>query len=264
MKRALYALLALVVMGYLGVCAFVYARQRSLLYFPQSRAVTAPESTMRLPVDGAELVVTVLGLTLARRPSSTSAGMRMTSQEPWPRSPDGSPTMRCSCSTTEVYGGSTGLPTEQSNHADAAALFRTFRPTPGRGDCRTQPRLGCGGAAGERAARASRLVLIARRMTASKSSPRPIRFFRCRGCCSTSTNHGQCAGHQDPTTLIAAANDRVIPPASSERLFSRFGKGVASMIVIPDAGHNDVVRKPEFRDALRTAVSPASEQRLSQ
>ena len=58
MKRALYALVALVVMGYLGVCAFVYARQRSLLDFPQSRAVTAPESTMRLPVDGAELVVT--------------------------------------------------------------------------------------------------------------------------------------------------------------------------------------------------------------
>ena len=55
----MYITLAVVLIGYAGVCAAMYVFQRSLLYYPQPRMVTATESTMRLPVDGAELVVTV-------------------------------------------------------------------------------------------------------------------------------------------------------------------------------------------------------------
>ena len=58
MRRSVYITLAVVLIGYAGVCAAMYVFQRSLLYYPQPRMVTATESTMRLPVDGAELVVT--------------------------------------------------------------------------------------------------------------------------------------------------------------------------------------------------------------
>ena len=53
MKRALYFVLSITLLGYAGVCVAMYVFQRSLLYFPQPRAVTAPESTLKLPVDGA-------------------------------------------------------------------------------------------------------------------------------------------------------------------------------------------------------------------
>jgi len=59
MQRAIYGLLALALIGYAGVCAAMFMFQRSLLYYPQPRAVTAPDSTLRLPVEGAEIVVTM-------------------------------------------------------------------------------------------------------------------------------------------------------------------------------------------------------------
>ena len=59
MSQTLYAILARALLIYAGVCAAMYVFQRSLIYYPTSRAVTAPESTWRLPVDGAEVLVTV-------------------------------------------------------------------------------------------------------------------------------------------------------------------------------------------------------------
>ena len=59
MKRTVYITLAALILGYAGVCAAMYSFQRSLLYYPQPSSVTAPEATMTLPVDGAQLVVTV-------------------------------------------------------------------------------------------------------------------------------------------------------------------------------------------------------------
>jgi len=54
MKRVVYVILSVALIGYAGLCAAMYVSQRSLIYYPQSRAVTAPESTLKLPVDGAE------------------------------------------------------------------------------------------------------------------------------------------------------------------------------------------------------------------
>jgi hypothetical protein len=69
MKRGVCLILAAIAIIYLGVCVTMFALQRSLLYYPTSRAVLAPESTMALPVPGAELVVTVRPR--VRRPSFT-------------------------------------------------------------------------------------------------------------------------------------------------------------------------------------------------
>jgi hypothetical protein len=40
-------------------CVGMLVFQRDLLYFPQPRALGSPERTLTMPVDGAELVVTV-------------------------------------------------------------------------------------------------------------------------------------------------------------------------------------------------------------
>ena len=58
-KRTIYMVIAVPLILYIGVCVAMFVFQRSLLYYPQPRLVTAPESTMPLHVQGADLVVTV-------------------------------------------------------------------------------------------------------------------------------------------------------------------------------------------------------------
>jgi pimeloyl-ACP methyl ester carboxylesterase len=50
--------------------------------------------------------------------------------------------------------------------------------------------------------------------------------------------------------LIAAEHDEVIPRASTERLFTHFAKGVASLKVIPGTGHNSISESPEYLKVL--------------
>ena len=57
-----------------------------------------------------------------------------------------------------------------------------------------------------------------------------------------------------PTTIIAAQNDEVIPRASTDKLFARFQKGVASMKVIPETGHNTISASREDLPAFRAGL----------
>jgi len=47
-----------------------------------------------------------------------------------------------------------------------------------------------------------------------------------------------------PTLLIAAEHDELIPRASTERLYTRFVRGVASLRAIPGTGHNTISASP--------------------
>ncbi len=80
---------------------------------------------MRLPVEGAELVVTVRPhrgpkAILSLGGNGEDVSRNLTSFGEW------FPEHALYLLHYRGYGGSTGLPTEQSNHADAAALFKTI------------------------------------------------------------------------------------------------------------------------------------------
>ena len=57
-----------------------------------------------------------------------------------------------------------------------------------------------------------------------------------------------------PTLLIAAEQDQVIPRASTDALFSHFTQGLASLKVIPAAGHNSLSQRPEYLRLLKGAL----------
>jgi uncharacterized protein len=61
-------------------------------------------------------------------------------------------------------------------------------------------------------------------------------------------------GIRMPTTIIAAEHDEVIPLANTAKLFARFGAGVATMKVIPGAGHNTLDGLGAYRVALQAAL----------
>ncbi len=54
-----------------------------------------------------------------------------------------------------------------------------------------------------------------------------------------------------PTLIVAAGADEIIPAASTARLLARFAPGVASIRVIPGAGHNTIAGTPDYLDALQ-------------
>lgn len=254
MRRGIYALLGILVVGYVGICAALFFFQRSLLYFPQPRSVTAPESTLRLPVDGAELVVTV-------RPragpkaivyfggNGEDVSVNLATFDDW------FPDHALYLLHYRGYGGSTGAATEQLNHSDAAVLFRKVQAQHpevaiiGRS-------LGSGVAVRLASAYpASRLVLITPYDSIEEIAAGAYPFIPVKWLLQDTYRSGDYAPHiKVPTTILAAEHDEVIPPASTEKLFARFGKGVASMSVVPDTQHNTIGTRPEYRAALMAAL----------
>jgi pimeloyl-ACP methyl ester carboxylesterase len=54
-----------------------------------------------------------------------------------------------------------------------------------------------------------------------------------------------------PTLILEAADDEVVPRSSTDRLFSRFQKGVVGLILVPGAGHNTISDSANYLDHLK-------------
>jgi hypothetical protein len=54
-----------------------------------------------------------------------------------------------------------------------------------------------------------------------------------------------------PTLILAAANDALVPAASTSSLFRAFSPGVATMRFLNGTDHNSVSETPEFMEAIQ-------------
>jgi uncharacterized protein len=254
MKQTVFIALAALLLIYAGLCAALFFFQRSLIYHPQPRAVTAPESTQRLAVEGAVLVVTVRPRDGPKAIVYFGGNAEDVSQNLASFSKD-FPEHALYLLHYRGYGGSTGRPTEQANHNDAAALFRKVHAQHpqvvvfGRS-------LGTGVAVRLASqAPASRLILVTPYESIAGIAASAYPFAPVRWLLLDRYDSGALApGVRMPTTLIAAEHDEVIPRASTDQLLARFGPGVATLTVIPGAGHNDLDSKHPYRQALQTAL----------
>ena len=250
----MYLVIAALLIGYLGICVLMFVFQRSLLYFPQPRSVKAPESTLRLPVEGAELVVTLRarggpkalvyfggnGEDVSLNLASFAAAF---------------PDHALYLMHYRGYGGSSGQPTEASNVADGLALFGKVRAQ--HAEVALMGRSLGSGVAVQVAARtdAKRLVLITPYdsivgIAAQLYPALPVRWLMR----DTYASGQFAAGIQIPTTLIEAEHDTVIPHASTAQLLARFAPGVAHRVLIEGAGHNDLEFSPKYLDTLQAAL----------
>ncbi len=254
MKHALYILSVVLIVGYAGVCLAMYLLQRSLLYFPQPRTVTAAESTMRLPVDGAEIVVTVR---LHEGPKAIVyfGGNGEDVSRSLASFAEAFPDHAIYLMHYRGYGGSTGAPTETANVADARALFEVVRES--HPDIALVGRSLGSGVAVQVASRAvaSRLVLITPydsmvEIAAQTYPGLPVRWLMI----DTYESGTFAPGITTPTTIIEAENDEVIPRASTEKLLRRFSPGIATRTRIDGVGHNDIVASEAYVEALRAAL----------
>ena len=254
LKQSVYFLVSVAVVGYVAICVMMYVSQRSLIYYPQPRAVTAPESTLIMPVDSAEVVVTVRRLEGPRAIIYFGGNAEDVSQNLATFS-NAFPDQALYLMHYRGYGGSAGQPTEKDNVADGIALFKQVRSL--HTDIAIVGRSLGSSVAVQVASQveASRLVLITPfdsivELGAQLYPLLPVRLLA-KDRYESSAFARQI---KIPTTIIMAEHDGIIPRASTEKLLSRFGPGVARMTVIEGVGHNDLGWDKRYGEALQAAL----------
>ena len=243
-----------VLAGYIALCFAMYFFQRSLIYYPQPRSIARPESTLKLPVDGADLVVTV------RHHDGPKAivyfgGNGEDVSHNLADYANAFPDHALYLMHYRGYGGSTGRPTEKANVADGIALYNKVRAA--HSDITIFGRSLGSGVAIQVASQVSptRLLLITPYDSIVEIGAQMYPWLPVRWLAVDTYESGKFAPRlRVPTTIIAAENDQQIPYASTTKLLARFAPGVATMTVIEGAGHNDLEDSKKYRATLQAAL----------
>jgi pimeloyl-ACP methyl ester carboxylesterase len=236
---------------YAGACAALFVFQRSLIYYPQPKSYGGPGDTLVLPVDGANLNVSVRPhagpkalVYFGGNAEDVSANL--------PSFSTAFPDRALYLMHYRGYGGSTGKPTEAALHTDAVALFDQVR--------REHPDVAVigrslGSGVALRLARerpASKLVLVTPYDSIAAVAANQFRFFPVRWLLTDKFDAlGDAPALRIPTLIVQAEHDEVIPARHTETLAAAFAKGVASRVVIRGVGHNDISARPEYLHAIR-------------
>lgn len=251
MKRLLTMFLAIVAVAYTGACMALFAFQGSLIYHPQARAVITPHSTLVLPGEGADLIVSVrphVGPNAIIYFGGNAEDVSLN----LPAFDTAFPEHALYFLHYRGYGGSSGTPTEASNHRDALALFEQVR-TQHSNVAVIGRSLGSGIAVRLASQRpVSRLILVTPYDSLEEIASAQFPYFPVSWLLRDRYNSGSyAAAVKAPVRIIAAAHDEVIPSASTEALFGRFPKGLASKQILPGTGHNTISSSPDYLSALQ-------------
>jgi len=250
MFRTLAFSIVIIAALYLALCAALFVFQRALIYFPQPNAVDTPASLLTLTVEDAQVQVSIRPhdgpnalIYLGGNAEDVSGNLAAFSQA--------FPEHALYLMHYRGFGGSTGSPSEEAITRDALTLFDTvYNHHPniavvGRS-------LGSGVAVRLASQRpASRLILITPYNSLEGLAKQQFPWFPVRWLLQDRYESWRYAAHITvPTLLIAAGHDEVIPRSSTQQLFTQFAPGVATLKVIPDAGHNTLSDSPEYLKLL--------------
>ncbi|AYC31595.1 hypothetical protein D3880_03935 [Pseudomonas cavernae] len=254
MSRTLVSLFALVAVLYLGLCAALFVFQRALIYHPQPRAIGAPATLLKLSVADADVLVSVRPhdgpnalIYFGGNAEDVSLSLPTFSQA--------FPDHAIYLLHYRGYGGSSGSPSEDSIQRDALALFdQVYAAHPriavvGRS-------LGSGVAVRLASQRpASRLILITPYNSLQELAANQFPYFPVKWLLQDKFESWKYASRiAVPTLLIAAEHDEVIPRSSTQKLYTHFANGVASLRVIPGTGHNSISESPQYLKVLGAAL----------
>jgi pimeloyl-ACP methyl ester carboxylesterase len=239
---------------YAAACIALFAFQRSLIYFPQPKSFGDTSSTMILPVEGAQLCVSVrphLGpkalIYFGGNAEDVSANLASFSTA--------FPDHAIYLLHYRGYGGSTGRSSEELLHADARALFDKVGSD--HPDIALVGRsLGSGVAVRLASVRpAARLVLVTPYDSIEEIAAKQFPYFPVRWLLTDKFDSWRDApAIRVPTLILQAENDEVIPAASTARLHAAFAQRVASLVVIRGVGHNDISNTPQYLERMRAAL----------
>jgi pimeloyl-ACP methyl ester carboxylesterase len=246
-------LVAVVALVYLGLCGALFLSQRNLIYFPQPRSLSSGATTLMLPTDEGQILVT------ARQHSGPNAllyfgGNAEDVSHNLPGLSAAFPDYAVYLLHYRGYGGSSGKPSEAALFADSLALFDKVRPehqniiVVGRS-------LGSGVAVHLASLRpVARLVLVTPYDSLQELAAQQFPYFPvCWLLLDKYESWRYAEQVAAPTLVVAAENDEVIPRASTEALYRRFRDGVASFKVVAGTSHNTISESSEYLPLLTGA-----------
>ena len=252
MSRVVITIVVVAVVVYVGLCAALFFSQRSLIYFPQPRSRTDIAPILSLQVDGEAILVTTRAgdgpdavVYFGGNAEDVSYNLPILTMA--------FPKHALYLLHYRGYGGSSGKPSEAALFADALALFdKVHAEHPnitaiGRS-------LGSGVAVYLASQRpVSRLVLVTPYDSIQEIAARQFSYFPVRWLLLDKFESSKRApAITAPTLVIAAEHDEVIPRATTDSLFVRFRRGVASYHVVTGAGHNTISESPEYIPLLKS------------
>jgi pimeloyl-ACP methyl ester carboxylesterase len=254
MTRSLIGVVLLAAALYLGLCLALFLFQRSLIYFPQPRAIGGPERLLMLPVTDQKIAVTVRPLASAKALIYFGGNAEDVSRS-LPSFAEAFPDHALYLLHYRGFGDSTGKPTEEDIQHDAVALFDKVRAL--HAEVALVGRsLGSGVAIRLASQRpAARLVLVTPYNSILELGQRQFPIFPVRWMLHDKYESWRYApAIAVPTLVIAAEHDEVIPRWSTEKLIGQFRPGVARVEVIAGTGHNDIGESPEYLRLLRAGL----------
>ena len=253
MTRTLATILCILLAAYAGICALLFFKQRSLIYFPpQHAALRAPQVTT-LAVPGALLKVSQRALPGPKALIYLGGNAEDVSTS-LPQLAQAFPDRALYLLHYRGYAGSSGSPSETALVSDALALFD--KAAADHPDVVVVGRsLGSGVALQVASLReVGKLVLVTpydslATLAAAQFPWVPVRWL----LQDKYESWRYVAKVQAPTLIVAAQHDEVIPPASTQRLAARFAKERLVLRVIEGAGHNTISDSAGYAEALQWA-----------
>ncbi|HZF78184.1 MAG TPA: alpha/beta hydrolase [Rubrivivax sp.] len=235
---------------YAGLCAALFVFQRSLIYFPQPRALGTDHLAV-LKTGDADLHLSVRPLPGAGDALIYFGGNAEDVSLSLPGIASAFPTHALYLLHYRGYGGSSGRPSEAALHADALALFDQVVVDHPRVTVVGRS-LGTGPAVRLATQRpVHRLVLVTPydSLTALAQGHYPVVPVRwlLRDRFESVDIADQVTA---PTTLVVAQHDQLTPVAGARRLYQRFQPGVARWVLLEGVGHNTIAHSPGYLPAL--------------
>ncbi|HEY0489067.1 MAG TPA: alpha/beta fold hydrolase [Telluria sp.] len=251
MRKQLLGWATLPVIGYAAVCAWLFAKQRDLIYFPQGTRVDASQTDFALARDDIQLHGWVLHPE-GDRPVIYFGGNAESIQNRRDQFGRLLPGRAVYLVSYRGYGASGGLPSEDALFADALAVFDTVRARhPDEPVSVIGSSLGSGVASYVASQRkVERLVLVAPfdslAAVAQAHYPAfPVRWL-VRDRFDSAT---RLQGYEGDVLVIRAGQDQVVLPANTDRLIAAFAHP-PRVVDVPEADHGTIGSEVAFERAL--------------
>lgn len=237
---------------YLGICVGLFLAQRSLIYYPTpSQGPDSAAAKLKLAVTGAELAISYSPKQGEKALIYFGGNMEDVSWS-MPLFTKTLPDYAIYLPHYRGYSDSSGEPTEQALHEDALALFDKIYAqhkhiyVVGRS-------LGTGIAVRLASQRpVERLLLITPYDSIENVAEDKFPLFPINWLLIDKYESWQFAPKiTAPTFLVAAENDQVIPLANTQRLFNSFARNVATLQLIPNRNHDDIMENPDYLEWIK-------------
>jgi pimeloyl-ACP methyl ester carboxylesterase len=249
--RTAVSYLAVFAVGYALLCGWMFATQRSQMYFPTPPSEAAHAEASWIDNAGERIKVWVVarhGPAALLYFGGNAEDVAGTVDSLVAAIPDRSLYLV----NYRGYGGSTGRPTEEGLRTDALAIYDDVRRS--HTDVAVMGRsLGSGVAVQLASARpVDRLVLVTAFDSLANVAAAHLTWLPVRALLKD--RYESAARARDVSArvlMVVAEHDEIVPRARSQALAAAFRPGQAEIVVAPGVGHNTLDLSPQYLPSVR-------------